>query len=76
MNKHSGEVDRAFGEILSISQQNASSVEVLSYVNKEVTEAAQRILDSVRQMTDHAGRIDARLRQFKVRDDDSGGTTA
>jgi len=68
MNSHSDQVDKAFSEIASISQQNASSVEVLTYVNKEVTDAAQRILGSVEQMNGFANRIDERLGQFKVSD--------
>ncbi|MGZ3549536.1 MAG: methyl-accepting chemotaxis protein [Vulcanimicrobiaceae bacterium] len=66
MSTHSDEVNSAFGSIASISQANASSVEVLTYVNKEVTDAAQRILNSVLQMNEFAGRIDDRLAQFKV----------
>jgi len=66
MSAQSDQVDKAFSEIASISQQNASSVEVLTYVNKEVTDAAQRILRSVEQMNEFAGRIDTRLGQFKV----------
>ena len=68
MSAHSGEVNHAFANIAAISQQNASSVEVLTYVNKEVTDAAQRMLGSVTQMNDFAGRIDGRLAQFKVND--------
>ncbi|MHB8363552.1 MAG: methyl-accepting chemotaxis protein [Vulcanimicrobiaceae bacterium] len=71
MSSHSGEVSSAFRNIASISAQNASSVEVLTYVNKEVTDASQRILESVAQMNDLAGRIQNRLRQFKV--NDTGG---
>jgi len=66
MSSHSDEVNAAFTNIASISQQNASSVEVLTYVNKEVTDAAQRILTSVEQMNEFAGRIDGRLAQFRV----------
>ena len=66
MSRHSDEVNVAFQSIASISQQNASSVEVLTYVNKEVTDAAQRILVSVEQMNEFAGRIDGRLAQFRV----------
>ena len=66
MSSHSDEVNSAFRNIAEISNQNASSVEVLTYVNKEVTDAAQRMLDSVTQMNDFAGRIDRRLAQFKV----------
>lgn len=73
MNAHSDQVDRAFAEIASISQQNASSVEVLTYVNKEVTDAAGRIVGSVEQMNEFAGRIDARLGQFKISDNGTEG---
>jgi methyl-accepting chemotaxis protein len=66
MSTHSDQVNAAFKNIAKISQQNASSVEVLTYVNKEVTDAAQRMLESVTQMNDFAGRIDGRLAQFKV----------
>jgi methyl-accepting chemotaxis protein len=71
MSTHSDEVNAAFRNIAEISQQNASSVEVLTYVNREVTDAAQRMLESVTQMNDFAGRIDGRLAQFKV--NESGG---
>jgi methyl-accepting chemotaxis protein len=71
MSTHSDEVNAAFRNIAEISQQNASSVEVLTYVNKEVTDAAQRMLGSVTQMNDFAGRIDSRLAQFKVNETDS-----
>jgi methyl-accepting chemotaxis protein len=75
MSTHSDEVNTAFKNIATISQQNASSVEVLTYVNKEVTDAAQRMLTSVNQMNDFAGRIDTRLGQFKVNDNDTEGET-
>ena len=68
MSRQSDDVSKAFSDISSISQQNASSVEVLTYVNKEVTDAAQRMLGSVDQMNDLAGEIDNRLGQFKVND--------
>jgi methyl-accepting chemotaxis protein len=68
MSRQSDDVNKAFSDISSISQQNASSVEVLTYVNKEVTDAAQRMLGSVDQMNDLAGEIDGRLGQFKVSD--------
>ncbi|HET7815859.1 MAG TPA: methyl-accepting chemotaxis protein [Candidatus Baltobacteraceae bacterium] len=71
MSLHSGEVNAAFRNIAEISQQNASSVEVLTYVNKEVTDAAQRMLASVNEMNESAGRIDSRLAQFKVNETDS-----
>jgi hypothetical protein len=48
---------------------------VLTYVNKEVTDAAQRMLASVNQMNEFAGRIDARLAQFKVNDNGLEGET-
>ena len=68
MTSQSDDVNKAFSDISSISQQNASSVEVLTYVNKEVTDAAQRMLTSVEQMNQLADQIDARLGQFKVSD--------
>ena len=68
MTAQSDDVNKAFSDISSISQQNASSVEVLTYVNKEVTDAAQRMLTSVEQMNQLADQIDARLGQFKVSD--------
>ncbi|MFN2449421.1 MAG: methyl-accepting chemotaxis protein [Candidatus Baltobacteraceae bacterium] len=71
MSTHSDEVNAAFRNIAEISQQNASSVEVLTYVNKEVTDAAQRMLGSVNQMNEYAGRIDSRLAQFKVNETES-----
>jgi methyl-accepting chemotaxis protein len=67
MASHSGAVSSAFDNIASISQQNASSVEVLTYVNAEVTEAARRILGSVEQMNQHAGAIDGRLQHYRTR---------
>ena len=75
MSLHSDEVNAAFRSIEEISQQNASSVEVLTYVNKEVTDAAKRMLNSVTHMNDFAGRIDGRLAQFKVNESDSKGET-
>ncbi|HEV3155549.1 MAG TPA: methyl-accepting chemotaxis protein [Candidatus Baltobacteraceae bacterium] len=75
MSSHSDEVNSAFRNIAEISQQNASSVEVLTYVNKEVTDAAQRMLASVTQMNDCAGHIDSRLAQFKVNEASTEGDT-
>jgi methyl-accepting chemotaxis protein len=69
-------VSKAFSDISSISQQNASSVEVLTYVNKEVTDAAQRMLQSVEQMNDLAGKIGSRLSQFKVSESGTEEVTA
>ncbi len=76
MTRQSDDVSKAFSDISSISQQNASSVEVLTYVNKEVTDAAQRMLQSVDQMNDLAGKIDSRLSQFKVSESGTEGVTA
>ncbi len=76
MTRQSDDVNKAFSDISSISQQNASSVEVLTYVNKEVTDAAQRMLTSVEEMNELAGQIDTRLGQFKISDSRSEeGTT-
>ena len=66
MSRQSDDVSKAFSDISSISQQNASSVEVLTYVNREVTDAAQRMLGSVEQMNELAKTIDSRLAQYKV----------
>ena len=76
MTRQSDDVNKAFSDISSISQQNASSVEVLTYVNKEVTDAAQRMLGSVDQMNDLAGKIDSRLSQFKVSESGTEEVTA
>jgi methyl-accepting chemotaxis protein len=76
MTRQSDDVSKAFSDISSISQQNASSVEVLTYVNKEVTDAAQRMLQSVDQMNDLAGKIDSRLQQFKVSESGTEEVTA
>ena len=76
MTRQSDDVSKAFSDISSISQQNASSVEVLTYVNKEVTDAAQRMLQSVDQMNDLAGKIDSRLSQFKVSESGTGEVRA
>ncbi|HEV7180177.1 MAG TPA: methyl-accepting chemotaxis protein, partial [Candidatus Baltobacteraceae bacterium] len=76
MTRQSDDVNKAFSDISSISQQNASSVEVLTYVNKEVTDAAQRMLTSVEQMNDVAGEIDGNLGQFKVNETGTEEVTA
>ena len=76
MTRQSDDVSKAFSDISSISQQNASSVEVLTYVNKEVTDAAQRMLQSVDQMNDLAGKIDSRLAQYKVSESGTEEVTA
>ena len=76
MTRQSDDVSKAFSDISSISQQNASSVEVLTYVNKEVTDAAQRMLGSVDQMNDLAGKIDSRLSQYKVSESGTEEVTA
>src|SRR5581483_5500643 len=61
MATHSGAVSSAFESIAAISTQNTSSVEVLTYVNAEVTSAVQRILGSVEEMTRRAAAIDDQL---------------
>jgi methyl-accepting chemotaxis protein len=68
MARQSDEVNRAFSDIASISQQNASSVEVLTYVNREVTGAAQQMMGSVEQMNRLASQIEDRIGQFKIDD--------
>jgi methyl-accepting chemotaxis protein len=68
MASHSGEVSSAFDSITSISSQNASSVEVLTYVNAEVTSAAQRILGSVEEMNQRAASIDGQLGRYTIMD--------
>lgn len=65
---HSGEVSGAFEAITSISSQNASSVEVLTYVNAEVTSAAERILGSVQEMNQRAAAIDGQLGRYSITD--------
>jgi methyl-accepting chemotaxis protein len=69
MSSHSGEVSSAFDQIASISQQNAASVEVLTYVNHEVTSAAQRIVASVEDLNRFVGAIDEQLTKYTVRDE-------
>ena len=76
MTRHSDDVSKAFSDISSISQQNASSVEVLTYVNKEVTDAAQRMLSSVDEMNDLVVHIDGNIGQYKVREAGREGVTA
>ena len=68
MASHSDEVSRAFDAITAISSQNASSVEVLTYVNAEVTSAAQRIVESVDEMSRRAAEIDAQLGRYTITD--------
>ena len=68
MASHSGEVSGAFDSITAISSQNASSVEVLTYVNAEVTSAAQRILSSVEEMNQRAAAIDGLLGRYTITD--------
>ena len=70
MSGHSSEVSGAFDAITRISEQNAASVEVLAYVNIEVASAAQRIADSVDQISRHVGEIDGRLGRFNVGEDE------
>ena len=68
MASHSTEVSSAFDAITAISSQNASSVEVLTYVNAEVTSAAQRIVESVEEMSRRAGAIDGQLGRYTITD--------
>ncbi len=74
MASHSGEVSSAFDAITSISAQNASSVEVLTYVNAEVTSAAQRILGSVEEMNERAAAIDGQLGRYTITDRKAEGS--
>jgi methyl-accepting chemotaxis protein len=69
MASHSDAVSSAFESITSISAQNAASVEVLTYVNAEVTSAAQRILGSVEEITRRAAAIDEQLGRYALGDD-------
>ena len=73
MQSQSDDVNKAFSDISSISAQNASSVEVLTYVNKEVTDSAQRILTSLDGMTAGMKQMDERLNHFKVSDSTTEG---
>ncbi len=73
MRRQSEGVNQAFSDISSISHQNASSVEVLTYVSKEVTDASQRMLGSIEQMHALAERIDEHLARFKVVENGKGG---
>jgi methyl-accepting chemotaxis protein len=66
MARQSEGVNQAFSDISSISQKNASSVEVLTYVSKEVTDASNRMLASIEQMHSLGESIDERLRRLKV----------
>jgi methyl-accepting chemotaxis protein len=65
---HSGEVSTAFDSIKAISSQNASSVEVLTYVNAEVTSATERIVTGVREMNEQAVSIDEELGRYLIMD--------
>ena len=71
---HSHEVSTAFEGIAGISGQNASSVEVLSYVNAEVTSASQRILSSVEEMNARATAITSELGRYRIADAAHEGT--
>ncbi|MHB8704566.1 MAG: methyl-accepting chemotaxis protein [Candidatus Tyrphobacter sp.] len=72
MTRQSDGVNQAFSDISSISQKNASSVEVLTYVSREVTDASQRMLGSIEQMHALADRIDEHLHRFKVSENGKG----
>jgi methyl-accepting chemotaxis protein len=75
MAAHSNEVSTAFEGIAGISGQNASSVEVLSYVNTEVTAASQRILSSVEEMNAQATAITGELGRYRIADPAHEGTS-
>jgi methyl-accepting chemotaxis protein len=68
MASHSGEVSHAFDAITQVSSQNASSVEVLTYVNAEVASAAARMLDSVEEMGRRTAAIDGQLGRYTITD--------
>ncbi len=68
MASHSGAVSNAFDAITRVSSQNASSVEVLTYVNAEVSSAAQRMLDSVEEMGTRAAAIGGQLDRYTITD--------
>jgi methyl-accepting chemotaxis protein len=72
MTRQSDGVNQAFSDISSISQKNASSVEVLTYVNQEVSGASQRMLGSIEQMHALAERIDDHLGRFTVSENGKG----
>ncbi len=74
MARQSEGVNQAFSDISSISQKNASSVEVLTYVSREVTDASQRMLGSVEHMHSLAERIDEHLHRFKVSENGKGAS--
>jgi methyl-accepting chemotaxis protein len=73
MAAHSGEVSTAFDSIRAISSQNASSAEVLTYVNSEVASAVQQILSSVEVMYEQARLIDAGLHRYTIAEADPVG---
>jgi methyl-accepting chemotaxis protein len=68
MASHSGAVSDAFDAITRVSSQNASSVEVLTYVNAEVSSAAQRMLDSVEEMGTRTAAIGGQLDRYTITD--------
>ncbi len=68
MAAHSDVVSHAFDAITAISSQNASSVEVLTYVNAEVTSATQNITASVEEMSRRAAAIDAQFGRYTTAD--------
>ena len=70
MASHSGEVSHAFDAITQVSSQNASSVEVLTYVNAEVASAAARMLESVEEMGRRSAAIDGQLGRYTITDAD------
>ncbi|MGH7738243.1 MAG: methyl-accepting chemotaxis protein [Candidatus Tyrphobacter sp.] len=75
MARQSEGVNQAFSDISSISQKNASSVEVLTYVSKEVTDASNRMLASIEQVHELGGRIEEHLHRFDVGQNGKGELT-
>ncbi|MDB5028863.1 MAG: hypothetical protein JWO66_2552, partial [Candidatus Eremiobacteraeota bacterium] len=76
MAAHSDGVSSAFDAITAISSQNASSVEVLTYVNAEVASAAERIMESVSELNRRAAAIDGQLGRYRITDTKTTEETA
>jgi methyl-accepting chemotaxis protein len=68
MSTHSIAVSSAFDGIAAVSQANASSVEVLTYVNAEVSASAQRMLDSIHEMIRYTKAIETDLDRYRTSD--------
>ena len=65
---HSGEVSTAFEGIAGISNQNGSSVEVVTYVNAEIASAARSILTAAEDMNTQTATIDGELGRYRLAD--------